>query len=131
MKQQRISCKDAMNTQCRTTTGNYSGFDSNCQVVPTPEDLASSIVWAHAIIAKNACTAANEKLKSIDRPSPGVTNLNPQTGKLNCNNEKGVATDCLGWVEDEAAALPWANNTRFDFNENRLLEFSVHTKTTR
>jgi len=74
------NCQNAMNNQCGTDL-------INCQanVIPTPEDLADSMIWAHTIVSKNACKKANKMLK------------NQVNSK--CVNEKGVPTDCLGVID--------------------------------
>ena len=96
------NCKTAMDNQCGTKPEDYL----NCQpsFLPTPEDLADSIIWGHTNVSKNACVKANDKLKKS----------NPES----CVNEKGINTDCLGWVQDESQAIPWRSVTDFEFNKN-------------
>jgi len=90
-------CKTAMENQCKNDI-------INCQpsLLPTPEDLADSMIWAHTIVSKNACKKANKMLQS--------------RANSNCVNEKGVSTDCLGWVEDKNQSIPWRPATEFLFN---------------
>ncbi len=107
------SCKNAFERQCSSIIDDKLVVDPNCALLPTPEDLASSVVWAHTTIMKNACVQANKKLQSIDEQG-----VNPQTNKYNCVNQKGEKTDCLAWVEDDSAVLPWQNFTALDFNDS-------------
>ena len=71
------NCKTAMDNQCGTKPEDYL----NCQpsFLPTPEDLADSIIWGHTNVSKNACVKANDKLKKS----------NPES----CVNEKGITND--------------------------------------
>ena len=92
-------------TECQTAMENQCKNDIiNCQpsVLPTPEDLADSMIWAHTIVSKNACKKANIMLKN--------------QANSNCVNEKGVPTDCLGWVEDKNQIVSWRSATEFSFN---------------